>query len=67
MTERKKLNFDLIEKTQIKMHRSKQRLQKDLIKVLEKTEIDRPLVIQEKANLIINEDKSHLLISNEKS
>ena len=35
----------VIEKTQIKMQKSKNRLSKDLLKVLEKVEIDRPQLL----------------------
>lgn len=39
---------------------SKSRLQRDLLKSLEKVVIDRPMILEEKANLIIKEDESFL-------
>ena len=45
----------MLAKAQKKMLRSKQRLSKELVKVLEKVDIDRPMVLREKARALLNE------------
>ena len=42
LTSRLPGKFDILEKTQRKMEKSKNKLSKDLLKVLQKVEIDRP-------------------------
>ncbi|CDW89219.1 UNKNOWN [Stylonychia lemnae] len=60
MTQRFSAKYDILEKTQRKMERSKNKLSKDLLKVLQKVEIDRPQMIQDKANLILRDQDKML-------
>eukprot|EP00347_Sterkiella_histriomuscorum_P022186 403331372 len=48
-------NLEVLNKTQMKMQKSKNRLSNDLMKVLEKVQIDRPSVIKEKAQLLLKD------------
>lgn len=46
----------MLNKAQRKIQRSKNRLSQELAKVLEKVEIDRPLVLKEKARALFRQD-----------
>ncbi len=46
----------------MKIQRSKNRLSKELIKVLEKVEIDRPAKFKAKASILLQDEDSHNLM-----